>query len=322
MSGEDFKICRKNSSNSSEDTCSRNCLSIKDYIQAVKEAEKIYPAINPPDMVTALRKLWCKGEYNTLKWDRFLEDANTNPFNLSSYFNKDFRYRLKGIQCLWTDTHGCIDFGHVLAGVDGTNYPGTLLPGFSENPDLVTGCVTWAGDVGSAYDAAMDSDTSNLQKTLIRLKKKNPNATLEDAAFHDMASHDDLLGDVDGVVLGRRMKQHRKQGKRQSFSSELRDYYLGSNPLPQTKIFDEFVNTIYKPLNWPWAPYAKIFSIYPDVLFSFGRWKDSFNQSIFDGMINRWRQFLNEGLKGTIKNEHNFVRALANWDRKAEIDQE
>jgi len=102
--------------------------------------------------LTSLRKLWDRGTYNAFVWDRMLEDADTEPFALDGFSRTD-RWFLNEIDCLRTLQHICTDVGHMLTGVDATNYPDAndyAVRQLDTPQKVIAGC-TWSGDLGSVY---------------------------------------------------------------------------------------------------------------------------------------------------------------------------
>jgi len=332
MAGETgHKASREARGTAAETLISPRCPTIQDYILAVEKAEVIYSSRPQPQspalMVTALRKVWNDGAYSDVyhhfwqrvvkdknligfKWDRLLEDADGPELDLKAGnpplggFSSRDKWVLTGVDCLRTDLHGCIDFGHVLTGVDGSNFPGTLLPKLHGKDADVIAAVTWSGDVGSAYQAMVAAPAPEIQKELRELRKNNPSTRYDEAAWQCLASRDDLLADVDGVVLGHRFKLAVK------FSKQLRDYYLGLNN--QKKVFADFVKThpYFGLNNTPWESYIKSFVAAQSV-------KDpTWDEKAIKHVGNRWRAFLNYGLQGRIFNWCNRKTARHNLEQR------
>lgn len=211
----------------------RSCARIEHYIAAVIKAERIYHGqLSVWSLITALRKTWDGGAYNSLSW-RITMPAQyhwADPIDLDrtrggDRFSDRDRRVLRGIACLFTPQHGCIDFGHVLTGVNARCRPQAApvlhVMGLN-NPARVVAATTWSGDVASVYVGLYPERT-------------NPEATL-DRAWDCFASEEDMLADVDGVVLGETV--YNDAGST-AFSQLLRQYY-GPSPRSQTDIFQEF----------------------------------------------------------------------------------
>ena len=315
MAPEPVLVCRSTREGTAGNLVCYRCAAIEDYILAVEKAERIYAGqLNPVQLVTALRKIWNGGTYHRQgarayqqeywQWDLIMPNATTSPLDLTrsrgdQRFTDMERWVLRGIQCLWTERlHGCIDFGHTLTGIDGSNHPHTSTTLLRElaSSDLLVAAVTWSGDVGSAYQAIVAG-------------------TAASTAWDGLCSKDDLLGDVDGVVLGRRYQAS------QPFSRQLRTYYLGSNT--RASIFQAF-DQVYQPARqnsyapaigsgplpaWaldPWASYVQAFVDAKKVL------TPTWNDRALNDVLQRWAQFLRNGRAGRERHDHDTQYMRAN----------
>jgi hypothetical protein len=269
----------------------RSCPRIEEYIGAVERAERAFPSLTSMQMVTSLRKLWDHGTYNAFVWDRMLEDANTEPFALDGFSRTD-RWFLNEIDCLRTPQHICTDFGHVLTGVDATNYPDAndyAVRQLDTPQKVIAGC-TWSGDLGSVYRsflrwAATHPWVRDVQRLVERFNTE----------WRNLASVEDLLGDVDGVVLGSRFSSSRP------FSAQLRAYYARSNT--QANIFQAFPrihstsSQNIKDMTWAWIEARDPWIVQTRV------------EVLLDAVASRFQQFVRDGQAGRAQNRCETVRS-------------
>jgi len=296
-------------------TICRMCPRIEEYIAAVVKAERIYPnlASNPANMVTALRKTWNWGNYaGWLTWGQMLPNATTDaldpdatPDQRSSAppgrprgpapmrargFSDTERWVLRGIDCLQTPQHICTDFGHVLAAIDATNFPGTRVPFLDTHAKVIAGC-SWSGDLGSAYRAFMGWCLShNVDARDDRALVREFNAS---GLWDLWCGRADLLGDVDGVVLGSTFNRG------QAFSRQLQTFYAVGHT--QANIFSAFPgvhatstsNIVEK--TWAWVQARMVGTA--------GR-----IDAVLRELASRFQQFVRDGQAGRIQNDCGTVR--------------
>lgn len=297
-------------------TICRACPRIEEYIAAVVKAERIYPnlASNPANMVTALRKTWNWGTYaGWATWGQMLPNATAAALDVEATpdqrspaapgrprgpatmrgrggFSETERWLLRGIDCLQTPQHVCTDFGHVLAAIDATNFPGTRVPFLNSHAKVIAGC-SWAGDLGSAYRAFMGwcvSHDVDPRDELALVSK------FDSSGVWDLwCGRADLLGDVDGVVLGRTFSRG------QAFSRQLQTYYAVGHT--QASIFSAFPNvhatstSNIVDLTWAW--------VQARTLGTCGRF-----DAVLQELARRFQRFVRDGQAGRIQNRCDSVR--------------
>lgn len=269
-------------------TVTRRCASIDDYIAAVVKAERIFRGeMDTWELITALRMTWAGEAYNDALWALLLpaqwwwaDPLDLNRTRGGDRFSDRDRQVLRGRQCLVTRQHGCIDFGHALTGINASCHPAT--GGFLRSRGLntaarVVGAATWSGDVGSVYKAYYPY-------------RANARASLDDA-WQSLASDEDLLGDVDGVVLGNVV---RDRGRTHAFSQSLRQYY-GDPSFAQTQIFERF-NTLHPTsraadMIWSFVSASSIPSTTPPR-----------EESLLNQLVQRWRNWVDQRRRSQVRN--------------------
>jgi hypothetical protein len=203
-----------------------------------------------------------------------------------SLVSEDDYKLLTGVRCVCTALHGCIDFGHVLTGLDACvncKKAHSLLDKKDQfdSKSKIESAVTWAGDVGSAVQATIGVSEKDFEDE-----------------WGILCHPDDLLGDVDGIVLGTRIRK--KGGGFTSLAQELEQYYGAKTRMQQKDVFRTF-NDIY-------AKRALNPSFIRDHVRAFlraARTSDIPNDkdvlAAIERSIKRWQKFLVEHWKGPKK---------------------
>jgi hypothetical protein len=220
---------------------------IKRFIELVELEEKSdlkYGKSNPHAMVSRLRRIF----YNTYAWNSLII-ANTDrygdiyqregaPYGISNETGERFTPEIFAAQevHLGDDKFTYIDMGHVFTALDAINNP---------NPVPVNGALygleyfvpykvdsnidnaTWVGDIGGviaewarkAFTRTLPSDGAIATLSLEEAQ----------ALLNDDAEPQDLLGDIDGLVIGSFYSSRIAPGI--GISDILRNYYLESTDL-------------------------------------------------------------------------------------------
>jgi len=293
------------------------CVRIEDYIAAVERVELIYETqhahhkpISGSRLITALRKVWNGAEYDSKtagkKWlaqrwysfkskktqfyspfDAFLYDVRDwgrlDPALTVDWAGKKRDWKtLVGVRCVYTKAHKCIDFGHVLTGLDACvncRKVHQILKDEINSKRSLQAAVTWSGDIGLLYKDMLEEKPENFD-------------TMWDECCHP----DDLLGDVDGIVLGTLLANKGTGGFQ--LSKELRNYYL-SNKWTQRKIFEKF-NAGYNGRAARTDFIRKYVKEFVDAA-SIGY--PSFDDALLNKCVNRWRDFVLKGLAGQAQHD-------------------
>ena len=191
---------------------------MEEFIAVVESIESAYPTFSWQDVVTKIRKEYYPGEDNfagdaidSFKWDDLIDEQDSvKPLDDQIADPK----AIAALRKTKNVTHNgqTIDIGHVLAGVDSMNFPGT---GGIFKGGKISGpaAATWSGDVASAL--VHWAESASLTSTSDDLKVKS---------YNQFAALNDMLGDYDGINLGgmAALPPHA------SLSQRLRSYYINS----------------------------------------------------------------------------------------------
>jgi len=181
---------------------------IDDLIRLVTRVEAAYPSDNWQGITTRIRKSY----YDDALWNQLIvRRAGYGTVNSPPLSMPDFKAlgTVKDHPEIRLPSGDVVDMGHVLTGMDASNFPETnwkfSLAGIEGPPGA-----TWSGDVGSAlaeWDIHAGSHRDRRQEY-----------------YERFASRDDMLGDVDGIALAAQPAAPGAGGDR--LSSRLRAYYL------------------------------------------------------------------------------------------------
>ena len=292
------------------------CPRIAEYIAVVRRLESAVPDLRrkPHWMATFCRMMWSNGTYNSVSWRIMLPKARlpwsvfATAYRACLKLSKFERQIFAQIDCLRTPQHHCTDFGHVLTGIDGTKYPSNYLTSLKNGDQIIAG-VTWSGDVGSVYRQVLwHVPAQVLTGDLHQLSRKKLTERLQ-YNWPLYASDEDLLGDIDGVVLGKLMLKRTTF----RFSETLREHYRNSHT--QAQIFSEFEKihstdaTNVKDLTYAWIK-ARAIAPHMDVRVEW----------MLDWLADKFRSFIKDGKAGKLSNKCSKVRVRA-ADRARAADQ-
>jgi hypothetical protein len=180
---------------------------IEDFILFVEAVEDEYSQATPEQVVGEVRQIWFSGP----NWEALLNSPGINnagrtvdiehePDPIAQRFDIP---ALKASGHKVATSFGAVDFGHVVAGLDGALNGAALAPA---DPDSVEGLkyrtlhgadagdprdfVTWSGDIGQAYG----------QYLVTRYVEGHDRTTLGEAVA-TKASPEQLLGDIHGYII-------------------------------------------------------------------------------------------------------------------------
>ncbi len=199
---------------------------IYSFISLVEEIENKFTLSeqsNTAYMITQFRKAF----YNSDNWNTRLIPETDNEKDKLKISEED-KIKLKANRIVRELDSAKIDIGHVFVGMDGFNHQNSLTnPGYAYWIDISNSldAATWLGDLGSIiayvrkdiYDGTKDADKYSDEEVLAIWKNQ----------IENNASATDLLGDIDGIVIGANLPINKPSGKK--VSELLRDYYLQEN---------------------------------------------------------------------------------------------
>ncbi len=219
-------------------------VSLATFLQIIRAEEaKVPDPANTKLMITQLRKLF----YGASSWDSYLipgaagtaplyqvEEYETQPReDIPIPYAPDLEHVQKGTRLLGAPAAladpsavqevempngDFVDVGHVLAGLDALNHPGTASGPLGLFPVASNvGAVTWIGDLGSVVGEAI------IQRAIAG-RSTTTDADVQ-AQVDRMAPPQDMLGNVDAYVIGDAFTINTAHGLR--VSDMLEQYYGG-----------------------------------------------------------------------------------------------
>jgi hypothetical protein len=200
---------------------------IYSFISLVEEIENKYSTAeqkNTAYMITQFRKAY----YNSDNWNTRLI-PNTNDEVNKLKISKDDIKRLKDNRTVRALDSAKVDISHVFVGMDAFNHQGSIVSpcyAFWISIQNSLDAASWLGDLASIiayvwrdiYDSTKDADKYT-DDEIIPIWRN---------AIENFSTSIDLLGDIDGIVMGANLPISKKaNGKK--ISELLRDYYLQEN---------------------------------------------------------------------------------------------
>lgn len=200
---------------------------IYSFISLVEEIEKKFSATeqkNTAFMITQFRKVF----YNSDNWNTRLI-PHTDTELLKSKITDEDKKKLRANRIVRELDSAKIDIGHVFVGMDAFNHQGNIVsPNYAYWIDIYNSldAATWLGDLGSViayvrrdiYDGTKSADKFSDEEIIAIWKKQ----------IENNAPATDLLGDIDGIVMGANLPVSKKSNGKK-VSELLRDYYLLEN---------------------------------------------------------------------------------------------
>lgn len=200
---------------------------INDFIAFVEQVEQKYTEAeqrNTSFMITQFRKVF----YDSEKWNTILI-PDTNHNHLKSKISPADKNGFKARKLIRLSDETIVDFGHVITGLDACNHQGDIInPLFAYwiKISKTLDAATWLGDIASII--------SYVRSDLKTLKEKYEDFTEDELIniwinqIQNNSNASDLLGDIDGVVMGLNLMINSTQNGKK-VSEILSDYYLQKN---------------------------------------------------------------------------------------------